>query len=205
MSSTNRGNSRDFHVADYYKTPVSSILDFIMEFNADFGVTDLCFTNGDKLILDPCAGGNVETKEGMSYPEALLKYEYVKPEHITTVDIREDSEAQIKTDYLNLFDKQFENKYDVIITNPPFATAREIIDKALHDVKENGLVIMLLRLNFFGSQERQSWWQKQMPFACYVHSKRMKFYGTKNTDSIEYCHCVWEKNNYPRFCKIRII
>jgi len=203
MSSTNRSNARDFHISDYYKTPVNSISDFIREFLIDFGDTPLCFTNNDKLILDPCAGGKLPEKEGMSYPEALLKDTLVDSDHITTIDIREDSEAQIIADYLTT--TKFANIFDVIITNPPFGIAQKIIDKSLSDVKENGLVIMLLRLNFFGSLSRQPWWQKTMPIYCYVHSKRMRFYGTKNTDSIEYMHAVWQKGSIQNYTKLRVI
>ena len=32
MSSTNRSNSRDTHIADYYVTPIDKISDFLEEF-----------------------------------------------------------------------------------------------------------------------------------------------------------------------------
>ena len=44
---------------------------------------------------------------------------------------------------------------DIIITNPPFSHAVRIIKRALKYVDGQGFVIMLLRLNFFGSQERE--------------------------------------------------
>lgn len=196
MSSTNRSNSRDFHVADYYKTPVPSITDFLMEYFDD--------TQDDwsgKSILDPCAGG--DSSHGMSYPEAILKWNFTNPPAITTLDIRGDSKADIKPVDYRMWEAP--KKFDIIITNPPFAIALEIIQKALRDCQEGGIVIMLLRLNFFGSRERSSWFEKFMPTWCYVHSKRMKFTGTKNTDSIEYMHAVWQAGSYPKFTKLRII
>ena len=196
MSSTNRGGQRA--VSDYYKTPVYAIMDFLGNASKD-EPSLFDFTN--KLILDPCAGGATKKNESMSYPEALKKMPTTLTTVIDTIDIREDSPAGITTDYLTW---KTEPVYDIIITNPPFALALPIIQKALSDVHDGGLVIMLLRLNFFGSKERFQFWQTTMPIYTYVHAKRMKF-TQAGSDSIEYIHAVWQKGNYPKFTKLRII
>ena len=82
-------------------------------------------------ILDCSAGGDKE--HSMSYPKALKTFGC---NDITTIDIREDSLADIKGNYLEIDCK---GKYDVIITNPPFNISRSIIDKALDDVSEGGM------------------------------------------------------------------
>lgn len=46
MSSTNRSAARDTHKADYYVTPIKSILDFLMEFDSDW--PELSFTDGNR-------------------------------------------------------------------------------------------------------------------------------------------------------------
>lgn len=135
----------------------------------------------------------------MSYPLAMKAYGY---NNITTLDIRKDSLAEIKTNYLNWTP---DKKYNLIITNPPFKLALPIIKKALNDVKDNGFVIMLLRLNFFGSQKRKPFWDEYMPKYVFVHHKRMSFTDKGGTDSIEYGHFVWEKNNYPEFSELKVI
>src|SRR3990167_7974626 len=160
MSSTNRGYER--HKVDYYITPQPAIKEFLShwlqdligEFHDDnLGVGD----RPDKAKwLDPCAGGDEFHK--MSYPE-VIKREF-DPE-IATIDYRDDSLAERKEDYL-LADIT-PDYYDIVITNPPFYIAREIIEKALKDVKDDGYVAMLLRLNFFGSNERLTFWEKQLP------------------------------------------
>lgn len=190
MSSTNRSNSRDYHISDYYRTPIAEIEKFLLEFNKIYGY----HLNFGK-ILDPCAGGDDE--HPMSYPEALKRYN----SNITTVDIRQDSRADIKADYL-LTDCK--GKYDLIITNPPFSLSIEIIKKALDDVKPGGMVVMLEKLNFFGSKERKAFWDEHLPEYCFVHHKRMSFTG-KGTDSIEYCHMVWRKGNYSEYTKLKVI
>ena len=83
----------------------------------------------------------------------------------------------------------------MIITNPPFNVAQEFTEHALEMVKEGGLVIMLQRLNWLGSQKRKPMWQKLPLAAVYVHSKRPGFDPQKpsKTDSTEYAHFVFCK------------
>ena len=149
-------------------------------------------------ILDPCAGGDLENE--MSYPAAIKKYH--DTDMYETIDIRRDSRASTITDYLT-----YELDYlpDMIITNPPFNIAINVIKKALADVQENGWVIMLLRLNFFGSEKRKPFWDEYMPRFAFVHHKRISFTQNGNTDSIEYCHFCWQKGNFPSFCKIQVV
>lgn len=188
MSSTNRSNARDTHIADYYVTPIQPIKDFLGYMIAK---------NAHDKILDPCAGGDIN--HDMSYPKALKELGMY---NIDTIDIREDSLAETKGDYLQIDCK---DKYNIIITNPPFNIALEIIKKALDDVKDKGWVIMLLRLNFFEGKSRKEFWDKYMPQYAFVHSKRMSFTDEGGTDSVAYMHCCWQKGNYPEFVKLKII
>lgn len=182
MSSTNRKNSSERHISDYYITPIKTIELFLEKFLQIEG-------NIFSFVLDPCAGG--DSSNPMSYPSAL---ENLIAEDIITMDIREDSPAQIKEDYLQV---SFDFKFDVIITNPPFYIAQEIIEKSFEDIEDNGYVIMLLRLNFLGSQKRKPFWDRFPPKYIFVHSKRISFFtdpkGNSVTDSVEYAHFVWQK------------
>lgn len=193
MSSTSRGYKR--HLTDYYVTPINEIVHFLREFKK----FEPQIFNSETLFLDPTAGG--DEANGMSYPIALQQLG-IRDEQIRTIDIREDSRAEIVDDYLK---HNVEQKPDVIITNPPFSDAREIIEKALDDVKDGGFVIMLLRLNFYGSKRRKDMWDKQLPKYSFVHNKRMSFTSDGRTDSIEYQHCVWQKGYYPKFAHLRVI
>ena len=191
MSSTNRSNAREDHVADYYVTPIDKINEFLDVFVPTIGEI------GAYKVLDPCAGGDL--KHLMSYPEALKQYGFT---NIDTIDLREDSLAALKMDYLT---HDCKNKYDMIITNPPFNIAKEIIEKALNDVKDGGFVIMLLRLNFFGSDKRKELWDNYFPTYSFVHRKRIGFTGDGKTDSIEYQHLVFVRGSNPEWCKLKII
>lgn len=207
MSSTNRANAAQRHVADYYVTPVTSIKEFLDAFRFDFltfktpDTVDL-FNGPACTILYPCAGGDATNE--MSYPVAIERYSQWNFNDIDTVDVRHDSRVTFKEDYL--FKRLNGNgPYDVSITNPPFNIALDVIQKSLKEVRRWGFVIMLLRLNFFGSQERSSWFKQQIPLLCYVHSKRMKFTNTGGTDSIEYMHAVWRVGDQPNFTHLRIL
>jgi hypothetical protein len=191
MSSTNRGRGRE--ISDYYKTPTKEIQRFLLAAQKDFQeLRDL----SQLSILDPCAGGDVSAEA--SYPDVLQSFGAT---NIETVDIRNDSRANIKADYLHT---QFTKKFDLIITNPPFITAQQIIEKALRDAAPGGLVIMLLRLNYFGSSARFIFWEKYMPVRVYVHRKRLSFIGGA-TDSIEYMHAVWRVGDYLDETLLKVI
>ncbi len=185
MSSTNRGYDR--HKSDYYITPVNEIIKFLNASNL--------IISKDTIILDPCCGG--DSSNTPSYPKAIKSY-FGGEINIITNDIRPDSISDTKEDYLNM---KLEYTPNIIITNPPFNIATDIIKKAIEDVGDNGIVIMLLRLNYFGSKDRNKWLLKNMPYSCYIHSKRMSFTQDGKADSIEYAHFVWikgENNNYTK-------
>lgn len=182
MSSTNRSNDRDLSRKlnqDYYCTPVEPIIKFLNAFQTIENI------ELNKLrVLDPCAGGDENNK--MSYPLALSYFNVFTP---LTMDIRPNSLATIKIDYL-LYKPNYE--VDLIITNPPFNLALDIIKKAM--IETTNYTIMLLRLNFWGSKQRKSFFQFNMPKYCFIHSQRMSFNNRKQHDSIEYAHFVWQKS-----------
>lgn len=196
MSSTNRKDVRIDN--DYYGTPLNVVREFLTEWTSDNLI------NLKKLrILDPCAGGSEINP--MSYPEVLIKDFKVNPENIDTIDLRENSLAELKEDYFGYFPDE---KYDLIITNPPFSMAIEFITKALTQVKEGGYVVMLLRLNYLGSKKRKTFYDVNFPESLYVHHKRISFIreGQKSgTDSIEYAHFVWEKGTHNKSAKLFLI
>lgn len=193
MSSTNRGYIR--HANDFYVTPVNVVVDFLNEFKKYEDV----LTKDDLKVLDPSAGGSSE--QPMSYPEALKEIG-IADKSIITMDIRDDSLASIKGNYL---ETKLDCQPNVIITNPPFNLAKEFIEKALEDVAEGGFVIALVRLNFFESKARKAMFEKQMPKYSFVHSKRISFTPDGKTDSVAYQHMVFQNGYYPEFSMLKVI
>lgn len=195
MSSTNRSDARSFHCSDYYVTPKKPVTGFLRQFQKDENIVNLASPH--YMILDPCAGW--DEKREMTYP-FCLSLEWAT--NIVTNDLREDSPAKYHEDFLAT--KQ-DAIYDMVITNPPFAIAQGIIEKSLEACRQWGFVIMLLRLNYIGSQARQEFWNKNKLYAIYAHNKRMSFTEDNKTDSIEYMHAVWKKWYNPEFAKFKIL
>lgn len=196
MSSTLRGYDR--HKSDYYVTP-----DWIIDELFD-AIPELFEEMEGRIALDPCAGGGIVNGTqafGMPYPEALKRQGW---KTIHTMDIRDDSPAEIKHDFL-----QWDTKidYDLIITNPPFAIAEGITRKALSLADpERGKVIMLQRLNWLGSASRDDFFTQYPPSLIVMHAKRPSFGGTTSTDSVEYAHMIWDnsdKSGCTQFVRIR--
>lgn len=184
-------NRRIRNKYDYYVTPEEDVRSFLEAFTQDHGDV---FTG--KLILDPCAGGDEDHE--MSYPVVI---EDMFNQDTMTMDIREDSKAELKEDFLDYDFKDL--KPDVVITNPPFNRAMEFIEKSLEC--SDKYVIMLLRLSFLESKKRYDFFQDSMPTYIYVHHKRISFTDDGKTDSAAYAHFVWEKGENPEFANIKII
>lgn len=171
--------------SDYYATPVPPIKRVLDEMMRQEPNQFWDALRGK--VLDPCAGG--DNVRPMSYPYAMK--EWVDPRDLTTVDIRPDSRAAIKADF---FRWQPPHLFDLVISNPPFSTAIPFVERSMDFTKPGGFVVMLLRLNILGSQDRFAFWQANLPKYIFVHSRRMSFGGApKGTDSIEYAHFVWQK------------
>ncbi|MFK3858580.1 SAM-dependent methyltransferase [Pseudoalteromonas rhizosphaerae] len=185
MSSRNRGtvSNKD----DYYVTPHWLISEFLDAVNpaSPHAKTPLDLGND---ILDPSAGGC--DKYEMSYPAVLNTHGYF---NVESWDIRTDSRASNKGhDFLSC---EGQEQYDTVITNPPFSISQEFLNNALTYVKPHGLVIMLQRLNWLGTQKRFEMWQSMPLHSVFVHHKRPGFNPECpwKTDSIEYAHFVFCK------------
>jgi hypothetical protein len=198
MSSTLRGYDR--HKSDYYVTPkwiIRELFDALPELFDDMD---------GRLALDPCAGGgsvNLSEVFTMPYPDVLAEYGW---DDVITLDIREDSHADIKADFLT-WNNPDNLDFDLIITNPPFAIAEEITRKALELVdQESGKVIMLQRLNWLGSAARDDFFTGYPPTTTVMHARRPSFGGTSSTDSVEYAHFIWDntdRSGVTNFVRVR--
>ena len=178
------------HKQDYYTTPAKTVVEFLDKF---IELTSFDFTSAH--VLDPAAGGCKDNP--MPYPAALFALGCT---NVTTLDIRTDSKAALITDYMQHYPNQ---QYDLVITNPPYLLALDFIVTALEDCKEGGYVVMLLRLNFFGSQQRRSFFQQHMPMYCIVHSNRPRFFGAG--EQTEYAHFVFKKGYHPTYTQTYVI
>lgn len=209
MSSTGRSDARKGHEFDYYKTPEWIIEEFFnamksIEANALTSHTlfeELETMHSEYGLLDPCAGGQFfDGEASMAYPAFILSMGNCGEIH--TMDIREDSPAEIHCDFLNT---DLDRKYGVVISNPPYTLAQEFITKALECTVDNGYVVMLLRIGFFGSAKRKKWFKAHMPEFTILHHKRPSFSNDGKTDSDYYAHFVWRKGYHPKESRLILV
>lgn len=74
-----------------------------------------------------------------------------------------------------------------VLMNPPFALAKEFVEKAITEAET---AIVLLRLAYLGSKRRAIFWQAHPPSGLVVLAPRPSFMGGK-TDSADYGWFVW--------------
>lgn len=177
MSSTNRGTIRK--VNDFYPTPRGTInlllKNHIIKYPA----------------LEPCAGEGAIVR--------MLNNNF----QIFSNDIDINFDTPYHLDASKQWSPSWKN-IKTVITNPPFNIALDIIQNSLEHIELGAEVIMLLRLNFLGSQERKAFFDKNPPKEIYVLSHRPKFYNGK-TDSIEYAWFVWEKGYNEKKCWLEVL
>jgi len=90
-------------------------------------------------------------------------------------------------DYLTT---RYSERFDLIITNPPFSFAMEFISKSLD---EAGTVIYLVRVNWLGAKKRRDFWNRRPPSHLFPLAKRPSFKCNGKTDATEYAWFAWDR------------
>ena len=181
MSATNRGSKRV--ESDFYATPEKTIHRFLTAYNCDM--------NGLN-IFEPCAGNGSICK--------VIKEKYPNSK-IGANEIREEEEQSLLkyceevhcNDFRNCLSLRLHNN-DIIITNPPYSIAEEIIETCFKVKGHKAVIIMLLRTAFLESKKRYDFWQRHPVNHLYVLSERPSFTG-KGTDATSYSFFVWDNGN----------
>jgi hypothetical protein len=178
MSSTNRGGTRNDN--DLYETP-GWCVDRLME--------KITLPGGN--WLEPGSGsGNiiraVNTHRQDIRWTAVEKY-VLRPERLQAA-----VGPQGVIEHHSFLEWQPFGRYRVAMGNPPYSRAMEFI---LRSRLAADHVVMLLRLNFLGSEARQDFLQRCPP-DIYVLPNRPSFTGGK-TDSTEYAWFHWPPQDRP--------
>jgi len=142
-------------------------------------------------ILEPCAGENILV-------DRFYELTGNKMDSYDLISRREDVKA---ADY---FTTDFKDKYDVILTNPPYLkdtmkTNRGMADmiiKMLDDVKVGGSVILFLKTLHLESQVRyEKIYKNNPPSKLWVFSKRIYCYKnadfTFSSSAVSYTIFMW--------------
>jgi len=184
MSATNRKSNRK--AFDEYDTPSWCVEYLLRELNLPKG-----------SWLDPC-GGNCKLIQAVKniYPDVKIFASEIREACETNLAI--NTSGYIIGDYLKIDNSELlslnnGNKFDVIITNPPYSIAMEFVEKALTQAR---FVVMLLRVNFVAAQKRNKFMRENAP-DLYVLSRRPSF-TDGGTDATEYAWFVWDSTNLKR-------
>lgn len=136
---------------DYYATNPETTKQFLDIIDSEYDF------NG-KTILEPAAGaGHIST---------VLKDRYNSA--VTSRDLIDRGVNWIETgvDFLN---SDSEEKYDFIMTNPPFSLAKQFIDKSL---QKSDVSFIFAKIQFLEGIKRKEWF-KEIPLKyVYVYSNR---------------------------------
>ena len=153
------GNPKDERVEyDFYATDPKAVEKLLLKYSI----------NGNK-ILEPCVGnGNIA--------DTVKKF-YKTEIDITGVDIVDRGYPNtIVQDFLTW---QTDEKFEAIITNPPYSLAIEFVEKGiklLTDETEdtcNGQMAMFLKIQFLEGAKRKELFEKYPPKYIYVFRNRM--------------------------------
>lgn len=145
----------------------------------------------NKTILEPASGeGHIVNVLKENFPNSI----------ITATDLiqRNNQEVIGGIDFLNSYNKG--EKYDYVITNPPFVLAKEFIDKSL---TLSNVVFMFAKLQFLEGKARKEW-LKSLPLKyVYVYSYRANPWrngspvddnGKKYSSTMAFAWYVFDKN-----------
>lgn len=138
-------------------------------------------------VLDPGAGEGVWGQ--------VLKAYYPKA-HVTGVELRDippakDYDQWIQADFLSL---NPEPLYHLVIGNPPYKIANQVVKRGLEFLRPDGQMVLLLRLAYLeGVHRGKTLYQQNPPFKVLVSSKRISFYGNGKTNTIAYAIFHWIK------------
>lgn len=83
------------------------------------------------------------------------------------------------------------DRWDLIITNPPFSLATGFLDRAFELVADDGLVVMLLRLSIEGHSKARAGWFEAHPYLMRDVIHPRPHFTPKGTDNSEYAFFSW--------------
>ncbi len=135
---------------DYYATPYQAtemLLDEV-KFSGNF--------------LEPCVGGG--------HIVDVIK-RYYPDECVYGVDLVDRGYPNtlvadfLKHDFLG-------QKFDNVVTNPPFSLAQEFLEKSMEVVNDGGKIAMFLKIQFLEGAKRREMFKKYPPKYIYVFVKR---------------------------------
>ncbi len=165
--------------ADFYRTPDWAIAAVLRR------LTRLCAPSS---VLEPCAGdGALLAPLRACWPSATIDAYDIEPRHPAVARPTWTDDTP--------------QRYDLVITNPPFIAAEEILRYGISRLRAGGRIALLLRLGFLASQERRPLYRRHYPEFVFVLSERPSF-RSGTTDATDYAWFVWREGRRARHGRI---
>ncbi len=165
---------------DYYATPYQA---------TEMLLDEVKFVGN---FLEPCVGGG-------HIVDVIKKY--YPDECVYGVDLVDRGYPNtlvadfLKHDFLG-------QKFDNVVTNPPYSLAQEFLEKSMEVVNDGGKIAMFLKIQFLEGAKRREMFKKYPPKYIYVFSKRQNPWrngspvdekGKPWSSTICFAWFVWEK------------
>ena len=178
------GNPKNERVEnDYYATNPKALEMLLKKYDI-FG----------QKILEPCVGGG--------HLAETIKSFYNNKRDIICLDL-------VNRGYPNTIVQDFlkwntNEKFDAIITNPPYSLAKEFVEKGMSLLEEEGQMAMFLKIQFLEGAKRKELFEKYPPKYIYVFRNRMATWNNGNEFdengkhwATTMCHAwfIWEKDS----------
>lgn len=181
MSSTNRGAVRDLD--DYYATPPALARLICAKIGEEYA--DLWGGHPINVLEPGCGAGSFLVGARALWPEAGILGVEVSP--ALAEKARSKGFHVKENDFLKMSQEGLPD-YHLIVGNPPFKHAEPFIRRGLRMLDhEFGRLSFLLRLNFFGGQDRfEALWANHLPERIHIMPARPGFTADGKSDSVEY-------------------
>lgn len=173
---------------DFYATDPKAVADLLYSLDRD----GVCYSHSN--CLEPCVGtGNIIV--AMDTLKTCPQWTYL--------DIKDRGYPYaLIQDYLTWNTNE---RFDFIITNPPYSLASEFIEKSMTLLDDNGTCCMFLKLQFLEGVKRKELFDKYPPKYIYVFRSRMATWkngleknpdtGKKWAETIAFAWFVWVKGS----------
>lgn len=113
-------------------------------------------------FLEPCVGGGNIADEVINI---------LKPNTTKFIDIVD--RGYPNTDAVDYLTYDSDEKFDLIMTNPPYSLGKEFVNKSMSMLNKDGYLIMFLKIQFLEGIKRKPMFDKYPPKYIYVFRKRM--------------------------------
>lgn len=141
--------------------------------------------------LEPCAGsGNIIKAVNKYWGANIIKWTAIDA-HPRNLRLLREIIPRGRVIQGNYFEQKLRRGYSVIISNPAFTIAYEVVQKSLLYAD---YVIMLLRLEWLATAKRHDFISTHVP-DVYVLPNRPSYTLDGKTDSSEYAWFVWPPKN----------